>query len=62
MDAGKRCTFLQYTSRFYKPKGSSFHRISLIFVNSDSVGGCVCVGWWVRVVKLLVGEAEIKSD
>jgi len=44
MDAGKRCTFRQHTTRFYKVKGSSIHRLLLIFVNTDSVGGCVCVG------------------
>jgi len=59
MDAGKRCTFPQYTARFYKVKGSSIHCISLVFVISGSVGGCVCVGCW---VKLLVGEAETNSD
>jgi len=64
MDAGKRCTFRQYTTRFYKVKGLSTFtsyetRISLIFANSGSVGGCVCIGWWVR---MLVGEAETKSD
>jgi len=28
------------------------------YFNSGSVGRCVCVGWCVSVVRLLVGEAE----
>jgi len=53
MDVGKH-TFLQYTAiRIYEAKGSSIHRISLIFVNSSSVvdvfalaDGLDC--WWMK--------------